>query len=284
LDYKDLSPVNEAGRLINPFLTWTYKSVPLMLGVVAHDPWKVKVPLAILNAVGDEGERSEGLGVIPEYQREAGGVVLPKGIRKVLPGALGDSPQSFLPQTPIHTTNEALQFAADIPAVVRGEPLAGPKLGRDLFNLLGLGGVAGGGVKSAAEAMAGQQFFSGRKFTPGSRLPTPVPLRPIFGETMPWEQVNLLNNLLPGITRIPTVAPQGDYEKRAQARRILGQVGGVTVYPVDKGAVQSEKYRRIELLNAIIRGLKDQGIDVPLVETTPKKKRKSSNTGAGWGG
>lgn len=272
LDYRDLAPLNDKLRMVNPFMTWTYKSAPLIMGTLVRDPRKIKIPLAFLNAVNAEGQASEGTGVVPNWQIEAGGVTLPKGIRERLPLGLDTQPQSFLPATPIHTTMEAFQPIADLLPALKGDPGAWQKLMSDAVNVLGAGGVPGGALKSAVEGATGTELFTGRQHVGGERVQTPFPLSSLAGftpvsKTMPWEVENFLQNLIPVLGRMQTVKPQNDYEREIQGRRILSQLFGITAYPQGKKAVDSELRRRLEVVNAWIRSQRDQGVKIP--STTP---------------
>lgn len=280
LDYKDLSRANEALRMVNPFLTWTYKSAPLILGTLAKDPRKVKIPLALLNAIGAEGESTENVNIMPKWMSESGAVVIPKAIRKGLP-ALGPvdfttQPQAFVPSSPIHSTLETIKPIQSLIEVLQRRPGSSQELAGDIFNLIGPGGVIGGGAKSIVEAAAGRQFFSGREFDKGERVPTPAGFQRIFGETMPWEQYNALQNLLPGASRVATLSPQSPYEKEAQGRRVASQIGGFGVYPVGKSQSRNELFRRLSILRALLKDLESRGRPVPPTPTTP--------SGVKWGG
>lgn len=272
IDYTDLAPANQAARHVSPFLTWTYKSVPMILGTLAKDPRKITIPMHILNAVNAEGMRSEGLGYLPEYQKEGGGVVLPRGIREMLPGSFGDNPQTIIGADPIHSTLNVLQpakyYAQAAENLLRGNhPEALGEAWRTTINSLGLGGSLGGLIQWGLETQAGREFFSGQKFEPGQQVPTPKFLRMLTGnklpETMDWSTYNALAQTFPAIQRMESITPSTDYAKTAQARRALSQTTGIQAYPVTKASQRSEMYRRREILMAFKRALEGRGVKIP---------------------
>jgi hypothetical protein len=283
IDYRDLAPANEAAAIVNPFLTWTYKSAPLILGTLAHDPRKIMIPLDIGKAVGAEGMRSEGIGVLPQWQEETGAVPVPRSIREQLPLGLDKTAQVFGPDSPIHSTMETLTPILKAWQVAKGKPGAEEELGRSIINAAGLGGETGGALKLIFETAAGKQFFSGRKFSPGQRVAVPGVLQPVLGKSMPWAQWNAISTAFPGMSKVVTLSPGSEYDKSKQVQRGVSQIAGIGLSSHTPATERSEFYRRLNDLNAIIKDLRDRGVEVPSSSTPAKKKSGSSSSGGGWG-
>jgi hypothetical protein len=267
IDYTDLSPANEALKHASPFLTWTYKSVPMILGTLAKDPRKITIPLHITGGIHREGMRSENASVLPQWMVDSGGMMLPKDVRERLPGSFGDAPQTVIGADPIHSTLDTLsgvQHLADaargIPGVP-GEPSPGAleEFARQTINSLGLGGSLGGMIQWGMETAAGKEFFSGRKYEPGTQVPVPGILQPVLGKTLDWAQYRALTTAFPIIARMELVSPGSDYAEEVQPRRQLASLAGIQAYPVGPTQVRGEFYRRREILNALLNDVRRRG-------------------------
>lgn len=259
LNYKDLAPANRALRYVSPFITWTYKIVPLVTGTLFRDPKKILIPQHIIRALNEEGMTSEGINIIPEWQRRINTMILPKAIREKLPFGFSKTPQVLSLDTPAST---AMRATLPLESLLRGGTGSGQQAWRDLVNLAQLGGLAGTG-KAAFESAAGVNLFTGRKYQPGERVPTPAGLVPLYGDTMPWSEYNVLQSLSPLIQRLAVIAPQDQKGQSAQARQLTSMLAGISLYPYTKQTRDSELYRRSMALDALIASLRQQGIKIP---------------------
>ena len=262
LDYRDLSPVNEAARIFNPFATWTYKTVPLLTAELFQNPRKITIPLHLLNAVGEEGGRTQDESLMAKWAEQGGAVRIP------------GTDQAFLPDTPIHSVAETLN---PLVTLLKREPGWQKQLGRETVNALGVGGGPGGALVAGVEAGTGTKLFSGQEFHPGTQVSTPLPFKPFFGKFMPWEARNALDTLIPLLSTLSSVAPQGDYEKSVQSKRLVSKIAGLGVIPVDHKMEKGEFYRRLRLLQTLQQAVTTSGGEVPL-----KEWNRTSGSG-GWG-
>jgi hypothetical protein len=280
LNYRNLSKVNDAGRVVSPFLTWVYKSTPMILGEVARSPRKALIPMAALNALDAEGRRDLGNPLLSGWMEEGGAVALPGELGGVAGGRL------FTPDSPLHSASRAMRApilagriaANQIPGLnnMVGDP--GPDASSDLASLVwdtaGVGGVPGGGAKSIIEAMTHQQLFTGREFQPGEQVPVPV-YSQLTGDKVPFQVRALIENWFPLAGRAAAFMPTSEYEKSAQGRRILSMVAGVNAPKYDKSMEASALRERIKLLDAYIKKVRsDQTGDVP-------RRTKTADSGGG---
>lgn len=261
LDYKNLSPANDALRTVSPFMTWTYKVTPLVFREAVTDPRKIRIPQTILNALDEQGAEDQR-GPFPEWMAESDAVRIP------------GTDQAFIPQLPQQTANQTASPLLTELQVLLGQRPGGTghrKAFLEALNALGLGGPVGGALKSLIEVGTGTQTFTGREMPAGSRVPNPIPF---VGGTIPWELQNVISNQVPAATRLATFAPKSDYDKAAQNRRLLSILAGVSLFPNDEAAQRSEWYRRLDEINAWIKSRRDAGKKVP----------SSSTGGSGKGG
>jgi hypothetical protein len=125
-----------------------------------------------------------------------------------------------------------------------------------------LGGTAGV-AKSLAESGSGTSFFTGRQYQLGEQVPTPAPLVPIYGDTMSWEQYNILQSLSPILQRANLALPRGEKAQETQARGLLSAILGISLYPYTKKTRDAEAYVRSIQLDALIRFMRENNLDVP---------------------
>jgi len=262
LNYQDLSRVNRGLRYISPFITWTYKVVPLITGTLLRDPKKIIIPERIIAAINREGIESEDIDLLPQWMREGQSLVLPKSIRENLPGPFKESPQVLTLDLPTATALRSYKLPRRVAEIFAGRPGATREAARELINLMQLGGTAGV-AKSLAESGSGTSFFTGRQYQLGEQVPTPAPLVPIYGDTMSWEQYNILQSLSPILQRANLALPRGERAQETQARGLLSAILGINLYPYTKKTRDAEAYVRSIQLDALIRFMRENNLDVP---------------------
>jgi hypothetical protein len=262
LNYKDLAPTNRGLRYFSPFITWTYKMVPLVTGTLFRDPKKILIPQHIIKALNEEGMSSENIDVFPEWMRRANTLVLPKAIREKLPFGFDKTPQVLSLDIPASTAMRASLPIESLYNLLKGRTGADQQAAIDLINLLQLGGLAGTG-KALFESASGKNLFTGRQYQKGERIPTPAGLVPIYGKTMPWATYNVLQSLSPLIQRLGVISPTDAKGQSAQARQLTSMLAGISLYPYTKQTRESELYRRSASLDALIASLRAQGIKIP---------------------
>lgn len=284
LNYRNLSKVNDAGRIVSPFLTWVYKSTPMILGEVARSPRKAIIPMNVMEAVSAEGRGDLGDPIFPGWMDRGGAVVLPDEA-----GPLAG--QVWMPDTPLHSVERATrapllagQIAANqIPGLENVVPDPGPNAWGDLaeatWDVAGVGGVPGGVTKSVIEGMTGEQLFTGREYPEGEQVPLPLYTQ-VTGDKVPFQTRLLLENLFPFMGRAAAFAPTSEYEKQAQARRLGSMLSGFSFYPANKGLEDSAFRERLQLLDAFVKKVRsDQTGDVPRRTRTSSGKLPESGGG-----
>lgn len=272
LNYQDLSAANRNLRYISPFITWTYKVVPLVTGTLFRDPKKILIPQRIIEAMNEEGYISEGVDVLPDWLKRGQSIILPKSIRKALPFGFGKTPQIWSLDTPTATAMRAYQPLFTLQEATKGKTGSSGQLARDVLNVIGLGGPAGI-AKAGIETATGGSSFTGRQYKPGERVPTPTALVGIFGQTMDQGTYNMIQSLSPLIQRLNLADPlfralgtetqQAEKVIESLPRQQLSALAGFSFYPYTKNVRNAELFRRKLLLDALIASMRDKGIEVP---------------------
>lgn len=252
LDYSNVSQMNQVLReWVNPFITWVYKSTPMLISELLHSPRKVMIPLHALDAISAEGRRDTGLSILPDWMQESGAVVLP--------GELGLKGRIFIPDMPIHSLVDTLGPLVAAGEVLKGDnPLAWEDLARKSINVASPFGVMSI-PRLAGELAAGEQFFSGKEIPRGEQVPAPVPFDKILGKNVSWETRNILETLVPFIARSAGLFPQTDYERRLQSKRLTSMLFGLSL-PETKGVESTAVRQRVRLLEAMLRRLRSTGV------------------------
>lgn len=283
LNYRNLSKVNDAGRIVSPFLTWVYKSTPMILGEVARSPWKALIPLAFGEAIDQEGRRDLGNPLLPGWMEQGGVIATPDEFGPVAGGRL------FTPDSPLHSAARAMrapllvgQIAAnEVPGLQDVVPDPSPNVWGDLmgatWDTAGVGGVPGGVGKSIIEGMTGEQLFTGREFPEGEQVPVPGYTQ-VTGDKVPFQVRLMVENLFPLAGRAATFAPTSEYEKSVQGRRLLSMFAGVNAPKYDPSMTDTAFRERLKLLEAFVKKMRSEGSgDVP-------RRVNSSGGGGATGG
>ncbi|HEY6564236.1 MAG TPA: hypothetical protein VIY86_07045, partial [Pirellulaceae bacterium] len=129
--------------------------------------------------------------------------------------------------------------------------------------------------------VSGKDPFTQRPFYPGEKVNAPVYL-PGVGEIGSKSQY-LLEQILPGLAKVRAVLPTTEKDAQKSFRRRLSSFTGLQVYPVDKGLKAGASYERMEPLLALLKMLKDQGVEVgTLPGKNPLSKTGGTSSGTGY--
>lgn len=263
-DYADLSSADRAIKKVSPFFTWMRKNLPLQLETALKNPGKLTAQMHAIEGLQATGPNIDPK-LIPGWQRDANAILVN------LPGVAGGGQGAFIPDIPLTSIQDPLAALTGLGKL--GEPGGLKEEIRRLVNAAGLGGLRGGGLSAALQVATGGQAFSGAPFQPGAGVNTPSylgNLTPLggpnispFGSKITPENQFLLEQLLPGLSKLRGVAPTNPSDQSAQMRRLASILTGQSVWPVTKRGGRNEAFRRLSDLQTLQRFLSDRGAKIP---------------------
>lgn len=254
-DYNDLTPFEQnVVKRVAPFYTWSRKNVPLQLETL----WKQPSRFSRIGQAYNEISRQQGpveTTPVPLWMRQ-----------DQLPIKLGSGEGNeslLIPDLPV---TQAAQFLDQPPQDTLLQQLGGPA----------------GVLKSLVEFKARKNLFTGQEYKPGQRQESPLYAK-LFGKTIDPALQNLLEQALPALSKIRTLAPRGEYDIGNQDRRLLSLLGGINVWELNDKTKNSELYRRLAELQATERTVEStSGKAIPKLTDLKGYKRpasKSSSSG-----
>lgn len=263
-DYGDVTDFERvAMKRTIPFYTFMRKNTPLWVGAFFTDPVKFsrmdQFRKSMYEAMGNPD-----MGVVPYYLEEQGAVPSPL--------SLGGERTMLAPDLPPIAASETIAPLTQIAGLTRSpEGMSGAL--RQLINQFG-GGPAGL-AKTAVELSSGKELFSGRPFYPGEQAAAPSYLKPIQGllpervvdgekrPAIPRTLQYAIEQNIPFLGKIESTFPSTKAGKDRQVRRLYSILTGLQFYPLGEPTVRSELFRRGQITNRLLEGLRSQGIEVP---------------------